>query len=193
MERRRRRRAGGLRAARPSPRPRRVARGVVRRRIVAAYTLVGFTILVIALGAAAERGQRAALRRHRHPRLRRVGQHGRRRPGPDPDGGRQGRRPRRSSARQPATVEIGVVAFSDSGFSVQVPTEDPTQVLAAIDRLTPQRGTSIGSGISAVADDDRDRPAGPGRRLLHEPLARRRAPTCHRSRRAPTPRPRSCC
>ena len=26
---------------------------------------------------------------------------------------------------QPATVRIGVVAFSDSGFSVQVPTNDP--------------------------------------------------------------------
>jgi Ca-activated chloride channel family protein len=49
--------------------------------------------------------------------------------------------------RQPPTVLIGVVAFSDSGFSIQVPTNDETQVLAAIDRLAPERGTSIARGI----------------------------------------------
>ena len=49
--------------------------------------------------------------------------------------------------RQPASVLIGVVAFSDSGFSVQVPTNDPVLVLAAIDRLAPERGTSLGRGI----------------------------------------------
>lgn len=50
-------------------------------------------------------------------------------------------------ARQPASILIGVVAFSDSGFSIQVPTTDPTLVLAAIDRLEPQRGTSLARGI----------------------------------------------
>lgn len=49
--------------------------------------------------------------------------------------------------RQPASVLIGVVAFSDSGFSIQVPTDDQAQVMAAIDRLAPERGTSIASGI----------------------------------------------
>jgi Ca-activated chloride channel family protein len=49
--------------------------------------------------------------------------------------------------RQPPTVLIGVVAFSDSGFSIQVPTNDETHVLAAIDRLAPERGTSIARGI----------------------------------------------
>lgn len=49
--------------------------------------------------------------------------------------------------RQPSSVLIGVVAFSDSGFSVQVPTNDPVLVLAAIDRLAPERGTSLGRGI----------------------------------------------
>jgi Ca-activated chloride channel family protein len=39
------------------------------------------------------------------------------------------------------------VAFSDSGVSVQTPTADQATVLAAIDRLTPQRGTSLGQGI----------------------------------------------
>ena len=67
-------------------------------------------------------------------------------------------------ANQPATVRIGVVAFSDSGFSVQVPTNDPTMVLAAIDRLTPQRGTSIARGITeslaTIAAADADPTAG---------------------------------
>src|SRR5512141_2453085 len=43
--------------------------------------------------------------------------------------------------RQPPSVQIGVVGFSDSGFSVQSPSNDPQTVLAAIARLTPQRGT----------------------------------------------------
>jgi Ca-activated chloride channel family protein len=49
--------------------------------------------------------------------------------------------------KQPLSVQIGVIAFSDSGFSVQVPTSDQSLVLAAIDRLAPQRGTSIANGI----------------------------------------------
>ncbi len=48
---------------------------------------------------------------------------------------------------QPTTVQIGVVAFSDSGFSVQVPTDDKDQVLAAIGRLSPQKGTSLANGM----------------------------------------------
>jgi Ca-activated chloride channel family protein len=50
---------------------------------------------------------------------------------------------------QPEGVAIGVVAFSDSGLSVQVPTTDTSEVLASIDRLTPERGTSLGQGILA--------------------------------------------
>jgi Ca-activated chloride channel homolog len=49
--------------------------------------------------------------------------------------------------KQPLSVQIGVVAFSDSGFSVQAPTNDQTAILSAIDRLAPQRGTSLGQGI----------------------------------------------
>src|SRR4051812_21455558 len=49
--------------------------------------------------------------------------------------------------RQPSTVQIGVVSFSDNGFSVQVPTNNQADVLAAINRLSPQRGTSIANGI----------------------------------------------
>ena len=51
--------------------------------------------------------------------------------------------------RLPLTVNVGVVAFSDSGFSVQSPTNNPDQILSAINRLTPQRGTSVGNGILA--------------------------------------------
>ena len=48
---------------------------------------------------------------------------------------------------QPPTVQIGVVAFSDSGFTVQVPTNEQEVILATIDRLKPERGTSLGNGI----------------------------------------------
>ncbi len=51
--------------------------------------------------------------------------------------------------RQPAGIVIGVVAFSDGGISVQTPTSDQGAVLAAINRLAPQKGTSVGQGILA--------------------------------------------
>ena len=49
--------------------------------------------------------------------------------------------------RQPPSVQIGIVAFSDSGFNVQPPTSDKDAILASIDRLTPERGTSLANGI----------------------------------------------
>jgi Ca-activated chloride channel family protein len=49
--------------------------------------------------------------------------------------------------RQPDSVVVGVVAFSESGFAVQAPTNVQDTVLTAINRLTPQRGTSLGRGI----------------------------------------------
>ena len=71
----------------------------------------------------------------------------------------------------------GVVAFSDSGFSTQVPTDDQAAVLAAIERLEPERGTSLGRGHPRVADRDR---------------RRRRAtrPTDYYTNRSPDPTPR---
>ncbi len=51
--------------------------------------------------------------------------------------------------RQPSTIEIGVVAFSESGFTVQLPTHEQETVLAAIDRLGTERGTSLARGIEA--------------------------------------------
>ncbi len=63
-------------------------------------------------------------------------------------------------ARQPPSILTGVVAFSDSGFNVLVPTAEQPEVLAAIDRLDPERGTSIARGIisslTAIAAAERD-------------------------------------
>ncbi len=52
--------------------------------------------------------------------------------------------------RQPATALVGVVAFSDGGLAVQAPTRDQNAILAAIERLSPQRGTSVGEGLLAA-------------------------------------------
>ena len=49
--------------------------------------------------------------------------------------------------RQPRTIQVGVVAFSESGLMVQAPTNEQEEVLATINRLSPQRGTSLGQGI----------------------------------------------
>jgi len=51
--------------------------------------------------------------------------------------------------RQPLSVQIGVIGFSDSGFTMQAPSNNQAAVLAAIDRLTPQRGTSLAHGLQA--------------------------------------------
>jgi Ca-activated chloride channel family protein len=61
--------------------------------------------------------------------------------------------------QQPRSVQIGVVAFSDSGVTVQAPTNDRDVILAAIKRLKPERGTSLANGILAalktIAEGDR--------------------------------------
>jgi Ca-activated chloride channel family protein len=67
--------------------------------------------------------------------------------------------------RQPSTVQIGVVAFSDSGFAVQAPTNDIEVILASINRMAPQRGTSLAHGIIAslntiAKDMGQDSPSG---------------------------------
>jgi Ca-activated chloride channel family protein len=51
--------------------------------------------------------------------------------------------------QQPSSVVVGVVAFSDAGLAVQAPTNDQAAVLAAINRLAPEHGTSLGQGILA--------------------------------------------
>ena len=49
--------------------------------------------------------------------------------------------------KQPKSIKIGVVAFSDGGLVTQAPTDVRPDVLAAIDRLSPQGATSLGQGI----------------------------------------------
>ncbi len=48
---------------------------------------------------------------------------------------------------QPPGVQVGVVAFSDGGIAVLPPTNNKADLVAAINRLSPQRGTSLASGI----------------------------------------------
>lgn len=48
---------------------------------------------------------------------------------------------------QPLSIQIGVVAFSNGGLLVQPPTNVQADVLAAIDRLSPDGGTSLGQGV----------------------------------------------
>ncbi|MEI7445362.1 MAG: VWA domain-containing protein [Burkholderiales bacterium] len=48
---------------------------------------------------------------------------------------------------QPRTTRIGIVSFAGTASLVQPPTENREDVLQAIERLQPQRGTAIGSAI----------------------------------------------
>ena len=59
--------------------------------------------------------------------------------------------------RQPSSVRIGIVVFSDTGFSTQVPTDDRGRVEAAIERLEPERGTSLAPRHPGGADRHRHR------------------------------------
>lgn len=54
---------------------------------------------------------------------------------------------KRFVAKQPDSIRLGVVAFSDGGLVTQQTTDSRADVLAAIDRLTPQGGTSLGKGL----------------------------------------------
>jgi Ca-activated chloride channel homolog len=63
--------------------------------------------------------------------------------------------------RQPSTLQIGVIAFSNNGFAVQAPTNIKEEIIDSISRLTPQQGTSLGQGIMAALntiDAGSDRP-----------------------------------
>jgi len=58
----------------------------------------------------------------------------------------------RAAAREfasalPSNVRIGIVAYSGTALLVQAPTHNRDDVLAAIDRFHPQRGTAIGAGL----------------------------------------------
>ena len=49
--------------------------------------------------------------------------------------------------RQPSTIRVGVAAFSDTGLTVLRPSNVTDEVVAAIRRLTPGGGTSLGQGL----------------------------------------------
>ena len=69
--------------------------------------------------------------------------------------------------KQPRNVRIGVVSFSDNAAIVQAPTTDREAVAAAINRLTFQRRTAIGSGIltslNAIFEEPGAKPTPPPR------------------------------
>jgi Ca-activated chloride channel family protein len=54
--------------------------------------------------------------------------------------------------KQSESVKIGVVSFSGDASIVQSPTTDKTLVIAAINRLHPQRATAIGRAILVSLD-----------------------------------------
>jgi Ca-activated chloride channel family protein len=54
--------------------------------------------------------------------------------------------------KQSESVKIGVVSFSTDASIVQSPTTDKTLVIAAINRLRPQRATAIGRAILVSLD-----------------------------------------
>lgn len=55
-------------------------------------------------------------------------------------------------AKQGPDVKLGVVAFTGDAQIVQTPTKDHDLVIAAINRLRPQRATAIGKGMLASLD-----------------------------------------
>ncbi len=64
--------------------------------------------------------------------------------------------------RQGTDVKVGVVSFSGDASIVQSPTNDKDLVIAAINRLRPQRATAIGRGIlvslDAIFENDEEIP-----------------------------------
>ena len=50
-------------------------------------------------------------------------------------------------ADQPAHTRIGIISIAATASVVQSPTEKREDILAAIDRMQPQRGTALGSGL----------------------------------------------
>ena len=191
IERRRRgRAAAAARAARRSRRPRRAARaGAGARRIPARPARRRASSSWSSRSPGRRRpSSAAAARGHGHPRLRRLGQHGRR-PTSQPTrmdaakaaATRLRRAPaaeRRRSASSPSATR--------ASRSRRRPTTRPT-VLAAIDRLTPQRGhVARAAGSSRRSTRSPPAEAGPDRRLLQQPLARADRPRRRRSRRART-------
>ena len=80
--------------------------------------------------------------------------------------------------KQPQSIAVGVVAFSDGGLTVQAPTNNHEESLATIERLVPRRGTSLANGIlsalNTIALDAGDpailKTSGSGSESVTEPI-----------------------
>ena len=55
-------------------------------------------------------------------------------------------------AEQPRHVKVGVVGIAASAALVQSPTDKREDIVQALDRLEPQRGTALGSGLVIALD-----------------------------------------
>ena len=64
---------------------------------------------------------------------------------------------------QPPTVDIGVVAFQQGGLEAALPTADHSTATAAVRRLAPSGGTSLGDAILAALSAITHRTVGLGR------------------------------
>jgi Ca-activated chloride channel homolog len=71
---------------------------------------------------------------------------------------------------QPSTIQIGVVAFSNGALIVQPPTNEQAEVLAAIERITPQGATSLGQGIFTSLNAIAGKPVGQDESLPEDVL-----------------------
>jgi Ca-activated chloride channel family protein len=154
--RRRRRRAAGYGLPLAAPGSAGGRRVVLRQRVTAAYTIAGLAILGLAL--ARPEGV-VSLPRVEGTVVLAFDVSGSMAATDAPGEGTAGARMAAAKAiakgfveRQPRSIRLGVVAFSDGAFSTQVPTDERTAVLAAIERLTPERGTSLGRGILTSVD-----------------------------------------
>ena len=171
------------------PRPDRPARGrVAPPASPAALSSLGLTVMLVALARPQAVVSLPRPGGHGRPRIRRVGQHGR-------DRLSQPTRMEAAKAaakafvqRQPDGVVVGVVAFSDSGLVGPDPdpaTRRPSS--SAIDRLQPQRGTSLGQGIlaslNAITVAETGRSAGLLHRTARRPRRRHAGPGRDRTRR----------
>jgi len=146
LERRRRRRVAAYGGTAFAAGNRATAIVRLRRRITAAFTLVGLTILVLA--TARPQGVVSVPRVEGTVILAFDVSGSMAADDMEPTRMEAAKTAARAFVeRQPSSVLIGVVAFSDSGFSIQVPTADQPLVVAAINRLGPERGTSIARGI----------------------------------------------
>jgi len=63
--------------------------------------------------------------------------------------------------KRPHNVRIGIIAFSGSAELIQPPTTDSDQLLAAVNRMHPERYTAIGSGLQAALDTIFEKPDQP--------------------------------